>query len=66
MIKFLQFHNACAYLLQLELDGSLQLLDLGDHVVTVSDHGRELTGFVQTGAQDTGNLREPTQNDADQ
>jgi len=43
-------------LLELELDGSLQLLDLGHHVVTVGDHGGEFTGLVQTGTQDTRDL----------
>jgi len=43
-------------LLQLEFDGSLQLLDLGHHVVTVGDHGGEFTGLVQTRTQDTRDL----------
>ena len=44
------------YLLKLELDGGLELLDLTDHVVSVGDHRREFTGFVQTGTQNTRNL----------
>ena len=58
-----RYRNQCAlqmyiiaYLLKLELDGGLQLLDLADHVVTVGDHGGELTGLVQTGSQNTRNL----------
>jgi len=43
-------------LLELKLDGGLQLLDLGDHVVAVSDHRWEFTGFVQARSQNTGNL----------
>jgi len=43
-------------LLELKLDGGLQLLDLGDHVVAVSDHRWEFTGFVQTRSQNTRNL----------
>jgi len=44
------------HLLKLELDGSLQLLHLADHIVRVSDHRRKLAGFVQSGPQNTGNL----------
>jgi len=44
------------HLLKLELDGSLQLLHLADHIVRVSDHRRKLAGFVQSGSQNTGNL----------
>jgi len=43
-------------LLQLKFDGGFEFLDLGNHIVSVSNHRRELTGFVQTGSQNTGNL----------
>ena len=45
-----------AYLLQLELDSGLQLLDLGHHVITMGEHSGELSGLVQTRSQNTGNL----------
>jgi len=49
-------HGQAQDLLELKLDGGFQLLDLGDHVVSVSDHRREFTGLVQPGTQDTRDL----------
>ena len=44
------------HLLQLELDGGLDVLHLVSQGVAVGHQGRELTGLVKTGAQQTGNL----------
>jgi len=49
-------HGETEHLLKLELDGTLQLLHLADHIVRVSDHRWKLAGFVQSGSQNTGNL----------
>lgn len=43
-------------LLQLELDGGADVGDLGGHVLSVRDGGRELSGLGQTGTEQTGNL----------
>ncbi len=43
-------------LLELELDGGLDLGDLGGEVVGVGDGGGELAGLRQTGAEETGDL----------
>lgn len=43
-------------LLELELDGGLDLGDLAAQVVGVGDGGGELAGLGQTGTQETGNL----------
>jgi len=43
-------------LLKLELDVGLQLVALLLDVVVMGDQGRELTGLVETGTQQTGNL----------
>lgn len=43
-------------LLHLELDGGLHLIDLGVHRFAVGQQTGELTGLVQTGTQETGNL----------
>ena len=45
-----------SYLLHLELDGALDLVDLAGHAVLVSQQTGELAGLVQTRAQDTRNL----------
>lgn len=47
-------------LLQLELDGGLDVVDLGGHVLSVGDGGRELSGLGQTGTEQTGNLLDET------
>ena len=44
------------YLLHLELDGRLHLVDLAHHRLAVSQHSRELAGLVETGPDDTRNL----------
>lgn len=44
------------HLLQLELDGALELLNLGCHALIVGKETRELTGLVQTRTQETGDL----------
>ena len=44
------------YLFHLEFDGALQIVDLFDDVVTVSQQGRELASLVQTGSQKPGDL----------
>ncbi len=44
------------YLLHLELDGGLQVVDLVVHVVTVGEQSRELASLVKTGTKQTGNL----------
>jgi len=43
-------------LLQLELDGTSGLVDLGLDVLVLTKQGRELTSLVQAGAEQTGNL----------
>lgn len=43
-------------LLKLELDGGLDVGDLGGHVLSVGDGGRELSGLGKTGTEQTGNL----------
>jgi len=43
-------------LLQLESDGALELVDLGVHVIVVSDKEGEFTGLVKSRTQETGNL----------
>ena len=53
---FFLLHTPQTYLLQLELDGGSQLLDFAHHIITVGDHGREFSGLVQTGSQNTRNL----------
>jgi len=49
-------HRQAEDLFKLELDRGLQFLDLGHHIVSVSDHRWELAGFVQSGTQNTWNL----------
>ena len=44
------------HLLQLELDGGADLLNLGVQVVVVGDNGGELADLVQRGSQNTGDL----------
>ena len=44
------------YLLHLELDGALEVVDLLLHVVGVGEKSRELSGLVQTGSQQTRDL----------
>ena len=44
------------YLLHLELDGALEVVDLLLHVVSVGEEGRELASLVETGSQQTGDL----------
>ena len=51
------------HLLHLELDGALEVLDLGLHVVRVGQQGGELASLVQAGTQQTGNLEEGVKND---
>ena len=43
-------------LLHLELDGSLDIIDLLLHVICMGDHGGELAGLVEAGTQKSGNL----------
>jgi len=43
-------------LLQLELDGRLDLGDLGSEIFGVRDRGGEFAGLGQTGTQETGDL----------
>lgn len=45
-------------LLHLELDLTLELEDLGLHVIRVGERGRELTSLVETGAEELGDLTE--------
>ena len=47
-------HAQAEDLLHLELDGGLQVVDLGLHVVGVGDHGGELASFVEARAQQPG------------
>jgi len=49
-------HAQAEDLLHLELDGGLQVVDLGLHVVGVGDHGGELASFVEARAQQPGDL----------
>lgn len=44
------------YLLHLELDGALEVLDLLLHVVSVGQERRELSGLVQSRTQQSGDL----------
>ena len=44
------------YLFHLEFDGALQIVDLVDDVVTMSQQGGELASLVQTGSQKPGDL----------
>lgn len=44
------------YLLHLELDGGLDLVGLGDHRLVVREKRGELSGLVETGAQETRDL----------
>ena len=43
-------------LLHLEFHGRSDIVDLAFHIVRVSQHGGELTGFVKTGSEKTGDL----------
>lgn len=43
-------------LLELELDGALDVVDLGGKVLSMGDGGRELSGLGETGSEETGNL----------
>lgn len=43
-------------LLHLELDGGFDFLHLSSHGFTMADHGRELSGLVQTWTEDSGDL----------
>lgn len=43
-------------LLELELDGALNLVDTAGKIIGVRDGGRELSGLGQTRTQETGNL----------
>lgn len=43
-------------LLKLELDGGLDVVDLGDEVLVVGDGGRELTSLGETRTEQTGDL----------
>ena len=43
-------------LLKLELNGGLDVGDLGGHVLSVGDGSGELSGLGQTGTEQTGNL----------
>lgn len=43
-------------LLQLELDGGLDIRDLGGQIFSVRNRGREFAGFGETGAKETRNL----------
>lgn len=43
-------------LLELELDGGLDLVDLASQVISVGDGSRELSGLGETRTQETGNL----------
>ena len=45
-------------LLHLELDLTLELEDLGLHVIRVGERGRELTSLVETGTKELGDLTE--------
>lgn len=47
-------------LLELELDGGLDVGDLGGHVLSVGDGGRELSGLRETGTEETRNLLDQT------
>lgn len=47
-------------LLKLELDGGLDVGNLGGHVFRVGDGGREFTGLGKTRTQETGNLLDQT------
>lgn len=49
------------HLLQLELDGRLDIEDLSGHVVASSEQSRELAGLVQTGTKNTGLRRADTE-----
>ena len=44
------------YLLHLELDGSLNFLNLSNHGISVRQRSREFTSLVQARAQQTRNL----------
>jgi len=44
------------HLLQLELDGALEVVDLLFHAFSMGDQDRELVGLVQMGSQQTRNL----------
>ncbi len=44
------------YLLHLELDGSLDFIDLGHHGFLVREKTREFTSLVKTRTQETGDL----------
>ena len=46
----------CEHLFHLELDGRLEVVDLGAHVVVVSEETWELASLVETRAQDTWDL----------
>ena len=48
------------YLLHLEPDGGLDLVDLLYHVVAVSEEGGELAGLAETRAKQTGNRLDET------
>jgi hypothetical protein len=45
-----------SYLLHLEFDGTLEVVDLLLHVVGVGEKSRELSGLVQTRTQKTRDL----------
>lgn len=45
-----------AYLLHLELDGGLDLIDLGVEVLVVGEQRGELAGLVQPGSKNTWDL----------
>ena len=57
MSQFQFIHSQkITHLLHLELHGRSDIIDLAFHIVRVSQHGGELTGFVKTGSEKTGNL----------
>ena len=43
-------------LLHLELDSGLDIIDLANHIILMSQHGWEFTSLVQTGTQKTWDL----------
>jgi len=49
-------HTEAEHLLQLELDGGADFVDLGNQVVGVGDWSRELASLVETWTQQTWNL----------
>ena len=52
----IQYHRIIDYLLHLELDSGLDIIDLLGHLLTVGQHRGELASLTQTWTQNSRNL----------